>query len=57
MQSDVASYELARAKSPVSRPDDEQTQISCRFGIKLKMHGQAKEQLVIIKSAVQDFSK
>ena len=54
MQSDVASYELARAKSPVSRPDDEQTQISCRFGIKLKMHGQAKEQLVIIKSAVQD---
>ena len=32
-------------------------QISYRFGIKVKTHGQANEHLVIIKSTVQNFCK
>ena len=51
-QSDIARYGLARTNSPVGRSDDQEPQISYRFGIKQK---QTNEHLVRIKCTVQDF--
>ena len=57
IQSDVASYKLARTNSPIGRQDYYGSQISCRSGIKAKMHGQIDDKIYSNKTYSKRFLK